>query len=104
MIRNLTPHEIKILNKEIPSSGIARVSQILTFADTFDGVDLMIAQYENVVDLPDPQDNTLFIVSAMVRNACADRFDLASPGDLIRDDSGNIIGCKNLIINSLKRN
>jgi hypothetical protein len=99
MIINLTPHTVNLKDFEIPSSGVARVSQNLVVVGVFDGIDLAVAQYGDVVGLPDSQDNTMFIVSAMVRNACPDRFDLASPGDLIRDDNGNIIGAKNLIIN-----
>jgi hypothetical protein len=31
----------------------------------------------------------------------SDRKDLASPGELIRDDTGQIIGAQNLIVNSV---
>jgi hypothetical protein len=41
----------------------------------------------------------LYIVSAMVREACPDRHDLLSPGELIRDGKGNITGCRGFDVN-----
>jgi hypothetical protein len=100
MIKNLTPHDVNISNVIFPVSGIvARVSQTNTVISSFDGIDLVRASYGDVIDLPDEEEGTLLIVSAMVRVALPNRTDLASPGDLIRDESGNIIGCKNLIVN-----
>ncbi len=55
--------------------------------------------FGDVVDLPEERPDTFLIVSAMVRSALPNRKDLASPGDLIRNDQGVVIGCKNLIIN-----
>jgi len=47
----------------------------------------------------DQPESTMYIVSALVRLALPGRDDLASPGELIRDDKGQPIGCKGLVIN-----
>jgi len=100
MIKNLTPHEVNINGVIFPPSGIiARVSQKNIVIGEFDEITLIRALYGDVVDLPEYKYDELLIVSAMVRTALPDRYDLASPGDLIRDEVGSIIGCKNLIIN-----
>lgn len=33
--------------------------------------------------------------------ACPDRLDLLSPGDLVRDEKGVIVGCTNFVMNSI---
>jgi hypothetical protein len=100
MIINLTPHTVNINDIIYTASGtVARVSQTNIIVGNFDGIDLIKASYGNVIDLSDETDGVLLIVSSMVRMALPDRHDLVSPGDLIRDDKGNIIGCKNLLIN-----
>ena len=99
-IINLTPHSINIIDKQIPPSGkVARVSVTSKEAGTFAGIPLKIPTFGDVVDLPDPEPNTMFIVSALVRSACPKRKDLASPSDMVRDEDGRIIGCRALDIN-----
>jgi hypothetical protein len=61
------------------------------------GIQLVRKSYGSV-DLP-PETGDIYIVSNIVRQAFPDRKDLASPGDLIRDENGIVIGCKNLIVN-----
>ena len=100
MFVNLTPHAINVKTREFPSSGlIARVSQTSKPAGVHDGIELVRANFGEVVDLPEQQAGVIFIVSAMVRSALPERKDLASPGEQIRDADGKIIGVKNLIIN-----
>jgi hypothetical protein len=83
----------------VPTGIVPRLTQTSVEAGYFDGITLIRTEYGKVFDLPDEQEGTLLIVSAMVRLALPNRTDLASPGDLIRDEAGNIIGCKNLIVN-----
>jgi hypothetical protein len=100
VIRNLTPHAIVINGSIFPVSGIVpRLIQTSVGAGSFDSITLIRTGYGSVYDLPNEEDGTLLIVSAMVRTALPNRTDLASPGDLIRDEAGNITGCKNLIVN-----
>ena len=101
-IVNLKPHTIKIINseiREIPSSGTVRISEVSVPVGEIDGILLVKKTYGRAEGLPEPQPDTIYIVSAMVRAAYPERTDLASPGDLVRNEQGNVIGCRNLIVN-----
>lgn len=106
-IVNLTPHAITIIgenkNLVIEPSGI--VTRIGSYTKT---VGLLIAEnqgpfeipvtvtkYDEVENLPEPVNDTIYIVSAMVANAIK-RHDLYIPNETVRDDKGRIIGCKSL--------
>jgi hypothetical protein len=98
---NLTPHDITVLTPSTPGSTtfaksgtIARVSQVTAVVQVVDGINVSTATFGPVVGLPLVADATLYIVSAMVKSAATGRTDLVSPGELVRDDSGNVIGCK----------
>lgn len=99
---NLTPHDITVVThtatSTIPKSGtVARVSQVSTIVDVINDIPISIVKFGDVVGLPDFDHDTRLIVSSMVKNAVGNtRYDLLSPGDLVRDDSGNVIGCKGL--------
>ena len=103
-IVNLTPHAIVILlddgsQRTIPPSGhVARASQRSTPVTVADGIPLVEMTYGFVDGLPPEELATLYIVSALVRLAMPDRYDLASPGDLVRDASGQPVGCRNLVL------
>lgn len=102
MIKNLTPHVITIVTAngekiEIPSHGTVRLSEVTTAVTEYEGVPIVRKTYGSA-DLP-PENGDLYIVSALVRQAFPERKDLVSPGDLIRDENGNVIGCRNLICN-----
>jgi hypothetical protein len=102
MIKNLTPHVITIIKAsgeviDIPSHGTIRLSEVTTAVTEYEGVQLVRKSYGSA-ELP-PQNGDIYIVSALVRQAFPHRKDLVSPGDLIRDENGNVIGCRNLICN-----
>ena len=106
-IINLTPHAVIVDGVTFPPSGkIARVEEKVehlkevALEDGKARIALVKKTYGEVVGLPDPCEGTYYIVSAMVRLACPAQQDLLSPGDLIRDDKGVIVGCKNLIANA----
>lgn len=90
--RNFTPHVI-VLNdgRRFFSEGVARVSN--AFSD-FDKDGVCRVEYGEVDGLPDPSDDTLIIVSAMVL-AASDRKDLVSPATghprCVRDERGFIV-------------
>ncbi len=97
MFINLTPHEIKLVQGDKvtvypPSGKIARVSQ--TRKDT-NYPFIKAVKFGEVQDLPEFQEGVFLLVSSMVREAQKDRPDLLSPGELIRDDKGAVVGCKN---------
>jgi hypothetical protein len=62
-------------------------------------IPLVSVSYGKVEGLPEGVPGTLFVVSALVRAAVPDRTDVASPGDLVRDEKGAVIGCRNLVVN-----
>lgn len=98
-IVNCTPHEVKLNNGEtFPISGnIARVSS--TFEATEKG--FFKVAYGQVTGLPDEQDDTMYIVSAMVANAI-NRRDVIVPAtghpDCIRNDKGQIVSVPGFIV------
>lgn len=87
---NLTPHTI-VLNDgtSYPSVGVARVSN--NFSD-FDDDNICSVSYGDIIGLPEPKDNTYYIVSALVLNAAkaVGRTDVVAPAtghpDAIRKD------------------
>jgi hypothetical protein len=99
---NLTPHAINIGGIAIqPSGTVARVSVTRAKIGDIDGIPCFRPTFGPVQDLPDYDPDCVLIVSAMVRTHpdVAHRADVASPGALVRDDKGNIIGCDGLDFN-----
>lgn len=100
---NCTPHTITIGVITIVPSGIlprvatirARFPDVVTDLGTFPAYGIASGE---LIGLPDYEDKTILVVSAMVRchPSCAHRSDLASPGMLLRDSAGNIIGADGL--------
>jgi hypothetical protein len=102
---NLTPHEINVTDFEgktvtIPSSGIARVQQndpsVVKTIETDKGTFLVYQQTFTVTidGLPEPDGETVYVVSRMVMEAAKNRNDLICPGSLIRDEKGVVKGCQ----------
>lgn len=98
---NLTPHPITIVNGPTvaPSGQLARCASQSVPAGEHGGVALSRVTFGAVEGLPDPEPGVLYIVSALVRAAIPTRSDVASPGDLCRDEKGAVIGCKGLTVN-----
>lgn len=105
MLINLTPHVINLLPDGRdpiilhPGDQPARCSEITSNDGIASGVPLVRKEYGAVTGLPEPEDGVLYVVSALVRMALPERKDLASPGDLVRDESGKPVGCRNLVVN-----
>jgi hypothetical protein len=104
---NLTPHTINIFDEggkeqvlsTPPSGTIARCTVENIKIDEKKGIPLFKSSFGEVIDLPDPKDGTIYIVSMLIRSALPNRKDLASPGQLLRDEDGRPIGCKGLSVN-----
>lgn len=102
---NLTPHTINLItdagSKVIPASGvIARVEQNTTLVREVDGIPVVQATWGDILDLPDPKEDTMYIVSAMVANAAKAKGrvqDVVCPGDFVRNEQGQIQGARNLM-------
>lgn len=88
--RNYTPHTITLNSGvQLPSEGVARVSN--SFTD-FDSNLVCNVTYGDITELPTPQPNTLFVVSAIVLAAAkaVGRTDCIAPAtghpDCVRKD------------------
>ena len=95
---NLTPHAIQVVGyEEIPASGVVpRVAMETKAAGVVAGLPVSATQYGRVEGLPEKINDVSFIVSKMLKDACPDRYDLLYPAELVRDEKGNIVGCKSL--------
>ena len=86
--------------KIIPSDGIARVTETKTVTPSIDVDGVIIETFKSafgeVENLPPQEEGVMVIVSALVASAAKGRDDLLVPGELVRDDGGNIVGCKSL--------
>lgn len=104
-IINLTPHNINLIMKDnkiktIETSGNARC-QVITevLDDDFNGVSLNSNIYGEVVGLPEPAENTLYIVSSIVAHAVkGKRNDCIVVDKTVRDEKNFIIGCKGFVV------
>lgn len=113
---NLTPHPITIaLSNDtfiVPTCNkIARVStkkdllktiiindvEVPIYFTTFGEVELTSSD-GSIEEFPEQKAGVLYIVSSIVKNAMMDRADVVVPTEFIRDDVGNIIGCKGFSI------
>lgn len=110
-IVNLTPHALNLhgidasspiaaLVVNVPPSGtIARltVSRKAIASVTFNGVKIGICQsnFGDITGLPVSEDGTIFVTSALVAEA-AKRADVFSPGELVRDEVGVVVGANGL--------
>lgn len=96
MIINLTAHTINEVTTGavIPTSGrVARV-KTSTIKDTeFLGYPIFKTTFGEVEGLPEPEEGVMYIVSALCMNACPDRKDLLAPGNLMRNEQGQPVGC-----------
>jgi hypothetical protein len=100
---NLTPHDVTVVSggkikKYLRDGTVARVSEIATWVFTIDDVDISDVVFGDVIGLPAPVTGVYFVVSAMVKEAVkksgSGRNDCVSPGNLIRNEKGDVIGCK----------
>ena len=102
-IRNLTPHPVIIIQQdgdkiEIQSEGVVRLKVEIKPAGTIAGIPLVENIFGQPEGLPEPKAGTWLIVSQIVKSALPDRNDLLVPAEVMRDNSGNIIGCRSLSI------
>ena len=104
-VKNFTPHNVVIVINAttkivIPSDGIARVTEVKTVTPSIDVdgviIETFVSAFGEVENLPPQEDGAMVIVSALVASAAKGRDDLLVPGELVRDDGGNIVGCKTL--------
>jgi len=102
-IVNLTPHKLNVfadttggpelVNTFEPSGTVARVAIKKVLIGDAAGVPLYETIFGDVENLPESQQDTIFVVSLLVRQAAPERTDLYSPGELLRNEDGQPIGC-----------
>ena len=102
-VKNLTPHPIHVVDenakivKTFATDGLVRLkaSTVKTNLE-IEGVPITKTEFGEPVGLPEFQDGVFFIVSQLVKSALPGRNDLLVPAEVVRDATGNIIGCRSL--------
>ena len=101
-ILNYTPHSITVVGDDgqvirtYPSVGVARFKTTIARVDTINDIPVTKTLFGEPDGLPNGSSGVYYIVSGLIKSALTDRTDLLSPGELVRDDQGNVIGCKSL--------
>jgi hypothetical protein len=103
-IVNLTPHVLNIDGLVIePTKPTPRLNEIRYHVSQLDVdgkmIDVVRVHYGATTHLPPLISGLVYIVSQLVKQANPTRLDLYSPGELVRDDKGNVIGCKDIVNN-----
>ena len=106
---NLTPHTVNVVDADgniilsvAPSGAVARVTTQQTVVGNVGGVDVVRTVFGDVDGLPDPQPDTVYIVSTLALQSLKengiDRDDVVapdtSPASVVRNADGQIIGVK----------
>ena len=102
-IVNLTPHSITffdaagnaVLTVE-PSGQIARCSVAREKIGDINGIPVNKSKFGEVENLPEPEEGTIYVVSALTAQAVPDRPDVFIVDDAVRDEQGRIIGARAL--------
>jgi len=103
---NLTPHPLSLstasgsiikLPKSVNPARLAVTRHRLedVTLNTGETLEVNISQLGEIENLPEPQEGVVYVVSALVADS-ASRGDVMSPGELLRDGEGNIVGAKGL--------
>ncbi len=112
MFVNLTPHELNIMRSDgtwlsLPPSGeVARVVTEVKIVRQVDGVDIYVSDVKGIIGLPLPERGKHYIVSNVLLSVAKDfksvkehliKNSLYAPGELIRNELGQPIGCVGLV-------
>lgn len=98
-LRNFTGHVINIpsINLDLPIEGAVKTNQVQELIYNIGGLPVYNLRYLDVTGLPEEEENTLVIVSAISLNAIRelfpDRKDCCAVHKVIKDAHGNTIGC-----------
>lgn len=100
-IINLTPHPVVVVganNNEVvltvpPSGTVLRLPEVIAPAGEIQGVPIVRKVLDPAAQLPPREEGTFYIVSLPVAQA-ARRDDFLVPDDLVRDEKGQVIGCR----------
>ena len=102
-ILNTTPHSVSLLNSNnevvrvFEKSNISiRLSVKTEVGEPVGDIPTTKTVFGEPEGLPNFNKDTFYIVSQLVKSACPDRTDLLVPAEVVRDQSGVIIGCRSL--------
>jgi len=101
-IINLTPHPIIIIKENGEKiilekcNNPARCDSFRVKVCEINGISVNKVCFGQIYNLPEKRENTIYIVSRIIAEAAKDRDDLYIVDETIRDENGNIIGCKSL--------
>lgn len=100
-IVNLTPHDIHLHLpggvRTIARSGkVARVTETRKVSGEFYGIPIVDVEHGAIEGLPPRERDVVLIVSSLVAQAARSRDDLVVPGEPVRDESGRVVGAKDL--------
>lgn len=94
---NLTSHPINDVYSgiEIPSSGReARAQFDSDIIEDMGPLSIRKMKVKCILGLPEPKENTVYIVASVVLTHVENRTDVIAPGPATRDGRGQVIGCK----------
>lgn len=97
-IVNLTPHAVTVFSggKQLvfpPVATPARVEMTRQPAGQVNSIPVVRVLVGEVVNLPEPDEGTMFVVSRVVAEACPSRHDLLVTDGAVRDQQGSVVGC-----------
>lgn len=107
MIKNLTPHTVTVIaeNNDVlatfePEGVVARAGQISKPVGDIGGIEIVSMSFSDTINLPEPQAGVFLIVSVITLDAAVAQGrtcgDLLMRADPVRNESGQIIGCRRL--------
>lgn len=105
IFKNLTPHALTVLDADggeaffPPEGAPARVTVKTVTRPELAGFRLQAQEFGQVEGLPEPQEGTIYIVSALVLAQCKGRSDVVAPDtgkDAIREN-GQIVAVRGFV-------
>ena len=105
---NLTPHDVNICDDEgrfikiyRANGKVARVNNGYEAIDYVNDIPLLTRADLTVIDLPEPREDTMYIVSNIILGYCPDRMDLIAPALQVKVN-GRVVGCRAFVSNKRK--
>ena len=105
---NKTPHVLNLITEDgakislepvlptprVSSSSVKTAAYTITDSNGIKHTVIREAPvFGEVVDLPEPQEGTIYVVSMLVAARAVGRNDLVSPGRQLRNEAGQVSGC-----------
>ncbi len=106
MIVNLTPHDVYMIDDGRSRFRFHRSNKPARLQESYFGnttiyedgvaIPMAVVTYGDIYNLPEEKPGVFYIVSLLVAIHAKDRKDLLFPVDLVRNNYGEIIGCRKL--------